>query len=178
MVCYKCQQQVFDKKKSKITSMLCDHCENALPVVSLRQSKHGQSWKLDRTPATNVQEFMQRGAKHYFQTFRGFGRCSMHHLYHVKALACDPYTIYNTSWPWCAIRTLFTAFHGPDARSVHYLQHFGRPKTSGIRGLAGIRGPRSLLRRELDMSCNLSKPILSSLIKVKQHEIFFNTRMG
>ena len=39
------------------------------------------------------------------------------------------YTIYSTSWPWCAIRTLFTAFRGPEARSVHYLQHFGRSKT-------------------------------------------------
>ena len=77
------------------------------------------------------------------------------------------YTIYSTSWPWCAIRTLFTAFRGPDARSVHYLQHFVAPRPPHRLGLGGIRGPRSLLRKELDMSCNLSKPIHSSLIKVK-----------
>ena len=88
------------------------------------------------------------------------------------------YTICSTSWPWCAIRTLFTAFRGLDARSVHYLQHFGRSKATNNLFLDGIRGPRSLLRKELDMSCNLSKPIHSSLIKFKHLELGFNTRWG
>ena len=51
------------------------------------------------------------------------------------------YTIYSTLWPWCAIRTLFTAFRGPDARSVHYLQHFGRSKTKNNPSSTGYADP-------------------------------------
>ena len=51
------------------------------------------------------------------------------------------YTIYSTSWPWCVIRTLFTAFRGPDARSVHYLQHFVGPRPPAPAASPGYADP-------------------------------------
>ena len=44
LICFKCQQQLFDKKKERIVSIMCDRCENVLAATHFNEEAV-EAWK-------------------------------------------------------------------------------------------------------------------------------------